>query len=109
MSEDEFKRVYDERAAVEKEGLESLKNQARKYLEDKKKGKTVVDLTPSSLTEEDILFLKTIFNEDDVKGKICFIIQTLLMYIKWIFFKTTVGVKYFTVRWTVFLLPTARF
>ena len=49
--------------------MKQLKTDAKKFFEDKKKGKVVVDLTPSSLTQEDIMFLKSIFTDNDIKGR----------------------------------------
>ena len=70
VSDEDFKKVYDERTASEAESLNQLKIDAKKYLEERKKGKSIVDLTPSSLTEDDITFLRNVFTTDDLEGKI---------------------------------------
>ena len=66
---EEFKSFYDESEEGGEETMKQLKTDAKKFFEDKKKGKVVVDLTPSSLTQEDIMFLKSIFTDNDIKGR----------------------------------------
>ena len=65
----DFKKVYEESVMNSKEDVEEMKAEARTYLEDQKKEKNKVnDLTPSSLSEDDIQFLKDVFDEDDNAG-----------------------------------------
>ena len=69
--ESDFEKVYQERILIEKENKEKMQCEARKYLDEKKnKARTVTDLTPSSLSKEDISVLKSIFTVEDVKGKL---------------------------------------
>ena len=65
----DFKKVYEESVLNSKEDVEEMKAEAQTYLEDQKKEKNKVnDLTPSSLSEDDIQFLKDVFDEDDNAG-----------------------------------------
>ena len=70
-SESDFQKVYEERVLIEKENKEKMQSDARTYLDEKKnKAKTVTDLTPSSLSQEEISFLESIFTMEDVTGKL---------------------------------------
>ena len=61
-----FKKIYEESLLNSKKDVEGMKAEAQTYLEDQKKEKNKVkDLTPSSLSEDDIQFLKDVFDEDD--------------------------------------------
>ena len=80
-SDEEFRKFYEEGKSAEKDNVEKMKIDAKKYLEDrKKKGKNVVDFSPNPVTAEDELVLKSIFTSEDVKGKVSFLCITSFKY-----------------------------
>ena len=72
ITSEEFKKIYDERQKQEEENLTKMREEAKAFLDNKKK-KEIVDFTPSCIEQADIEFLKEIFPIEDIRGKKVFL------------------------------------
>ena len=65
---DDFKKLYDEAKKSDEPERLKIEEEARKFIEERKKKKHVADLTPSPLDDGDLDFLRTVFSEDETQG-----------------------------------------
>ena len=69
-NDDEFRQIYEESKKNEEETSIKLKDEARRCLnEHKKKAKSIVDFSATSLSEDEVEFLKEKFSKEDIKGE----------------------------------------
>ena len=69
-NDDEFRRIYEESKKNEEETSNKMKDEARRCLDEhKKKAKSIVDFSATSLPEDEVEFLKEKFSKEDTKGE----------------------------------------
>ena len=68
VDKEEVKQHYNLRKRSDKAERSKIQDEASKFLVNRKRKKPVTDLTPSSLEKGDIVFLKSVFTDNDIKG-----------------------------------------
>ena len=66
---DKVKSNYNLRKKKGLEEHEKMKDEAKQYLQEKKRKKKIVNLSPSPLTRSDLPFLESLFTAEDYEGK----------------------------------------
>ena len=75
VDKEEVQNHYNLRVRGDKEARDEVESQASKFLDQRKKKKPVENLSPTSLKKEDISFMRKIFTDVDIKGKLYIVLM----------------------------------
>ena len=91
VDKNQVRHHYATRRKMEKNEIEEIQDEAKEYLEAKRRKKDLVDLTPTSLGKDDVNFIRSLFTDEDLTGES----YTMPMYHLMIVFKKCfVGEKF---------------
>ena len=69
VDKNQVRHHYATRRKMEKNEMEEIQDEAKEYLEAKRRKKDLVDLTPTSLGKDDVNFIRSLFTDEDLKGE----------------------------------------